>query len=96
MSERYKIRYANKRVKKAILRLPKKDFELVDAAILSLQHDPRPPKSKKLQATSEPTYELKVWPYRVLYDVYDDDKVVLILAVIHRRDLKKYLRSARL
>lgn len=96
MPEQYRIQYADKRVKKAILKLPKKDFELVDSAILSLRLDPHPAGSKKLRATKEPTYELKVWPYRILYDVYDDDKMVLILAVVHRKDLGKYLRSARL
>jgi mRNA-degrading endonuclease RelE of RelBE toxin-antitoxin system len=96
MSDQYRIRYANKRVRKAILKLPPKDFELIDTAILSLRFDPRPTASKKLRATKEPTYELKVWPYRILYDVYDNDRMVLILAVVHRKDLGKYLRTSRL
>jgi mRNA interferase RelE/StbE len=94
--EKYEIYYANRRVEKALAQLPPKDFERIDAAITALEDNPRPSKSKKVRASKEDTYELRVWPYRVIYDVYDDPRNVIILAVIHRKDLEKYLRKARL
>lgn len=94
--EKYGIYYANRRVEKALAYLPPKDFERIDAAITAWEDDPRPFKSKKVRASKEDTYELRVWPYRVIYDVYDDSKSVIILAIIHRKDLEKYLRRARL
>lgn len=93
--EEYEIYYANRRVEKALEQLPPNDWERIDAAITALEDNPRPFTSKKVRASKEDTYELRVWPYRVIYDVYDDSKSVVILAVIHRKDLK-YLRRARL
>jgi mRNA-degrading endonuclease RelE of RelBE toxin-antitoxin system len=94
--EKYEVYYANRRIEKALEQLPPHDFERIDAAITALEDNPRPFKSKKVQASKEDTYGLRVWPYRVIYDVYDDSKSVIILAVIHRKDLEKYLRRARL
>ena len=37
----------------------------------------------------QPCFRYRIGDYRVLYDVYDEDEVVLILVVGHRRDVYK-------
>jgi mRNA interferase RelE/StbE len=66
-------------------RLPDKTFRRVAEAILRLERDPRPPASKKLRGVQD--YRLRVGPYRILYSVDDGERVVVISAVGHRRDV---------
>jgi len=48
---------------------------------------------KKLEGIKLPLYGLRVWPYRVLFDINDEAREVVIYEIIHRRDLEKYLRQ---
>jgi mRNA-degrading endonuclease RelE of RelBE toxin-antitoxin system len=36
---------------------------------------------------------MRVGDYRVMFDVLEDDKVILVLGVVHRRDLERWLRG---
>jgi len=36
---------------------------------------------------------LRVGDYRVMYDLVAEDRVLLVLGVVHRRDLERWLRS---
>ena len=60
-------------------------------AILALEEDPLPPgkKWKRLKATEGSPIRLRVGDYRVVYEVLED--VVNVLAVVHRRDLERWL-----
>lgn len=66
-------------------RLPREVFERVTEAILNLEIDPRPRSSKKLRGVDE--YRLRVGPYRILYLIDDEKRVVEIVAVGHRREV---------
>ncbi len=66
-------------------RLPDRTFERVAQAILKLERDPRPPGSKKLRGA--PDHRLRVGQYRILYSVDDRERVVVVSAVGHRRDV---------
>ena len=48
---------------------------------------------KKLQGKADRFFRLRVGDYRVMYDVLDEERVVLVLGVVHRRDLDRWLRS---
>ena len=61
----------------------------VMAAIALLAENPRPEGVKKLW---DNTYRIRVGDYRVVYDVYDDRLVVLIVRVRHRKDVYRGLR----
>jgi mRNA interferase RelE/StbE len=52
--------------------------------IESLGDEPRPPGCKKLTG-SERTYRIRVGDYRVIYEVEDDD-LVLIVRIRHRSE----------
>jgi mRNA interferase RelE/StbE len=87
MPEGYRIRYADKRVAKDLRDLPLSVFQRVDRAILNLRIDPRPPGYKKLRHPAIGQYRLRVGDWRIIYDVNDADHEVLILRVMHRRDV---------
>ncbi len=62
-------------------------------AILALAKDPYPPgkKWKRLKGQRDQFVRLRVGDHRVLYEVIGEE--VHILAVVHRRDLEKWLRQ---
>jgi mRNA-degrading endonuclease RelE of RelBE toxin-antitoxin system len=48
---------------------------------------------KTIRGTSDSFHRLRVGDYRVMYDVIDVDRVVLVLGIVHRSDLERWLRS---
>lgn len=73
-------------------KLPRADRTRVTEAILTLEEDPFPPgkKWRRLEGTAG-LVRLRVGNYRLLYEVLADE--VHVLAVIHRRDLERWLRQ---
>ena len=70
---------------KELDRLPPRTFERVAKAILKLERDPRPKGSKKLRGMQD--YRLRLGEYRILYCIDDNDRIVEVIAVGHRRDV---------
>jgi mRNA interferase RelE/StbE len=68
-----------------VKRLPPEVLRKVDAAILDLEQNPRPPGCTKLEG-SEDEYSVRVGDYRILYVVDDKARLVTIARVRHRRD----------
>jgi mRNA interferase RelE/StbE len=58
----------------------------IDQRLLALQDNPRPAGIKALKGDAG-IYRLRVGDYRVLYKVHDDQVVVVIVAVGHRREV---------
>ena len=48
---------------------------------------------KTIRAADDTFHRLRVGDYRVMYDVLDDEQVLLVLGVIHRGDLERWLRN---
>lgn len=48
---------------------------------------------KTIHGVSDSFHRLRVGDYRVLYDVLDDEKVVLVLGIVHRGDLERWIRN---
>ena len=75
-----------KSAKKEIDELPDQQFLKVDKAILALKEDPYPyPQAKKLKG--EGNFRLRVGDYRVVYSVDEDQKLITVWRVRHRRDV---------
>lgn len=52
----------------------------------SLAHNPRPPGARKLSGMAD-TWRIRVGDYRILYTIEDDQLIVLVIKIGHRRDV---------
>lgn len=82
----YRIRTASRRVEKEIADLPGEVRQRVVQAICNLVGDPRPQGARKLVGEMRGAWRIRVGSYRVIYDVDDGQQLVVILAVLHRRE----------
>lgn len=64
----------------------KQDRQRLVAAINSLAPNPRPVGSEKLVG-SDNLYRVRVGDYRVVYEIWDGELVVVVVKVGHRRDI---------
>ena len=83
----YKITMTLK-AKKELDKLPLKDFKRLDKSIWALTQDPRPRGVKKLRG---PNYRIRVGDWRVIYSVFDRDRLVIV-GKVARRSKRTYKR----
>lgn len=83
---KYNIQISTK-AKKDFKKLNPKVKERISNAILKLEKNRHPQQFKPLMGRKIAQYRLRIGDYRVLYDVYDNDNVVLILRIGHRKDI---------
>jgi mRNA interferase RelE/StbE len=69
-----------------LMRLDEKTQDKISAKIESLEQNPRPSGCKKLQG-EERLYRVRIGNFRVVYDVFDDVLVVLVVAIGDRKDI---------
>jgi len=50
---------------------------------------------KAIQGPKDNLLRMRVRNYRIMYEVEDANHVVLILGIIHRKDLEEWLRQHR-
>ena len=72
---------------KELKKIKGKDQERIIERIRGLAQNPRPPGSKKL--SGEEKYRIRQGDYRILYQVFDDTLLVVIVKIAHRRDVYK-------
>lgn len=48
---------------------------------------------KSIKGISDSFHRLRVGEHRVMYDVIEADGVVLVLGIVHRGDLERWLRN---
>jgi len=56
-------------------------------SIKSLSGNPRPSHSKKL--VDSPFYRIRIGNFRVIYRIYDRERIVIIMSIGHRKDVYK-------
>ena len=66
-------------------RIRRQDFERLRGAVGGLADEPRPQGVRKIKG-AEKAYRIRVGSYRVVYEVYDNDNLVLILQVARRSE----------
>ena len=66
-------------------RLPLQVQARLATPIRSLAHSPRPPGVRKVKG-QERTWRIRVGPYRVVYDLYEGEQLVVIFKVDRRRE----------
>jgi mRNA-degrading endonuclease RelE of RelBE toxin-antitoxin system len=48
---------------------------------------------RTIQGAVDSFHRLRVGDYRVMYDVIPEDRLLLVLGIVHRGDLERWLRS---
>ena len=49
--------------------------------------------TKTLHGLDDTFHRLRVGDYRVMYEVIHEDRVILVLGIVHRRELERRIRS---
>jgi mRNA interferase RelE/StbE len=70
---------------KQVEKLPEKDRLRVLSALAGLQEDPR--RGTKLQGQLAGLYSLRVWPYRIIYEISQEQITVTVVTVGHRKSV---------
>ena len=66
-------------------RIQRRTFERLRSAIRGLMDNPRPPGVRKIER-AERAYRIRVGDYRVVYEVYDAERLVILLQVSRRNE----------
>lgn len=82
--DKYSIEIVTK-AEKEFLKLSESARMRIRTQILSLENNPRPFGSKKLKETI--FYRLRIGDYRVIYSIDDNEKVVKVLSIAHRKEV---------
>jgi mRNA interferase RelE/StbE len=62
-------------------------YSRIVAAIRSLAKDPRPPGATKLTGFDPPAWRLRVGDYRIVYEVYQEAVMILVVNVAPRGEI---------
>jgi mRNA interferase RelE/StbE len=76
---------ADRDLEKLKSRILRQDFQRLRDPIGGLAEEPRPQGVRKIKA-AEKAYRIRVGSYRVVYDIYDNDNLVLILQIARTRE----------
>ena len=76
---------ANRDLEKLKQRIRRQDFDRLRAAVRSLADEPRPQGVRKIRGADK-AYRIRVGNYRVVYEIYDGENLVLILQVARRTE----------
>jgi mRNA interferase RelE/StbE len=79
-----------KSAQKEIRKLPKEIRQKVVAIINGLYRQPLPAESKKIKGSNE-VYRIRQGTYRIVYQVYKDRLVVIVVRVQHRKGVYRGL-----
>jgi mRNA interferase RelE/StbE len=82
----YKIIFA-KGAQKALLRLPKNMAVLVRQKLEQLAVDPYAPNTNAMKLQYRSGYRLRIGDWRVMYEIQNDELVVLVLKIAQRGEV---------
>jgi len=76
--------------RKQLLKLPDTIASRIEIVIDKLADTPRPHGIEVIKGMAD-TYRVRVSDYRVMYTVHDDEVLILIIQVAHRREVYRKL-----
>jgi len=85
----YEVRLA-RRAERSLRRIRRGDpsgYDRVGRAIQGLAADPRPPGARKLAGVDPPAWRLRVGGYRIVYEIWETEVVVLVLNAAPRGEV---------
>ena len=74
-------------VAKDLRQIPKKDVTRILNRIKALSIEPRPPGVEKLSGQNK--YRVRQGAYRILYEVRNNELIVVVVKIGHRQDVYK-------
>lgn len=80
----YRITFARS-ARRELAELPSEVAHRIFKKIEALSGEPRPPGCKKLKGNSR-LWRIRVADYRIIYDIDDDNLIVDVVIVRHRKD----------
>ena len=83
---KYKLQFAAS-VKKDLRRIPSNDISKILKLINSLLYDPYPKNVKKLSHQNK--FRLRYRNYRILYKILNNELIIYVLKISHRKDVYK-------
>jgi len=48
---------------------------------------------KTIKGRADSFHRLRVGDLRIMYDVIEEDRILLVLGMVHRKDLERWLRN---
>ena len=85
----YKIEFS-RRAEKELKTLPQQEQKRISDKIDALAEKPRPSGVEKLQGRGKNAYRIRVGMYRVLYEIHDQELVILVIKIGHRREVYRF------
>jgi len=76
--------------RKQLLKLPTGVQKRIQEAIDVLEVTPRPYGIESIKGLSD-TYRIRVGDYRIIYAIHDEELLILIIRVAHRREVYRKL-----
>jgi len=72
-----------KKIEKKLEKLDKKSQARIQTGLIILESNPYA--GKKLEGRYKNCYSLKVWPYRIIYEIIQTKLIVLTIEIGHRQ-----------
>jgi len=88
----YRIQAPSTRLKRELRRIPKRDLDRIGTSVQALATEPIPHGAIQLE---KDVYRIRIGSYRVIYKIFEDEKLILI-GRIARRSEKTYQRLSDL
>ena len=79
----YKVRL-RRAAQKQLDKLTRRDYQVIAEAISALEQEPRPKRVRKLAESS--LWRIKVGQYRVVYNINDEERLVIVVRVVRRKE----------
>ena len=86
---RYRVK-VSRRTRDALLKLTRKLQRRLITAMQNLAHDPRPARCKKLAGQGS-LYRIRLGASRIVYQIQDDELLILVVRIGHRSDVYRHL-----
>jgi mRNA interferase RelE/StbE len=77
--------FLKKSAERDLRKIPQTDLQRIIQRIKELAADPRPSSSEKL--AGQDSYRIRQGDYRIVYTVDDDQKLIEIIKIGHRREV---------
>ncbi len=78
-----------RKAQRVLDRLPKNDFNAVLEAVKDLADTPRPKGVEKIKSAG--LWRVRQGDYRIVYDIDDEQKIIIVLRIGHRREIYRSL-----